>query len=109
MINNPSWIIPGSSGSDSDITLPSKGSILVLDGNGTMYLEGSVKLAALDLVKYASNEYSHGLVKISFNNVLIISFKDGIELQLVSLTKKPDFWDELVQEFNKIVKMKIFW
>jgi hypothetical protein len=104
----PSWTLPGFSG-PGDMTFESEGSLLTLHGNGTISLKGPVKIAALNLIKHITEEFSHGLIEINLNRVLLINFKGKIELRLVNVEEKPDFWDEFVQEFNKIVSMKIFW
>lgn len=79
--------------------------------DGSMSLEGNVKDAAYALFKYVfEKEYALGLIQISLNYGIIIYCENQIRLELYNKEKPaPEFWDELVIEFDRIVKMKVFW
>lgn len=79
--------------------------------DGSMSLEGSVKDAAYALFKYVfEKEYAPGLCRIDLNEALTIYCENEVRLELYNKEKPaPEFWNELVKEFNRIVKMKVFW
>lgn len=86
------------------------GAKLCIHREGGMTLEGNVKDAAYALFKYVfEQEYVPGLEMIEANKTLIIHCKDDVRLELCENIKPPEFWDELVKEFDRIVKMKVFW
>jgi hypothetical protein len=81
-----------------------------IDSEGGMKVEGSVKNAALGLIKYVvDTEFSEGVVSWELDKAIRIEREDG-QFYLECITaKRPDFWDELEKEFHRANKMKAFW
>lgn len=99
----PNWTL------DNCMIILHNGSRLYIYPSGPMVLEGNVKDAALGLVKYVvEKEYTPGLMHISFDDCLLIDFRDGCTISYTQ-ENKPEFWDELQTEFNRIIKMRAFW
>ncbi len=80
---------------------------LVIHRNEGMRLEGSVKDAALALMKYATSEFCQGCDSVILNDTLHIEYEDGIQFSCAG--DKPPFWDELIKECDRIVRMRAFW
>lgn len=109
MANFPMGIIPVAWQPYNSTTIIHNGSRLAIHESGEMALDGNVKDAALGLVKYVvEREYFPGLVEIQLNKALSIDCENGFSLSYIG-EKKPEFWDELVREFDRAVKMKAFW
>ena len=86
------------------------GSRLAICRDGTIMLDGTTKDAAMALVKYViQSDLVDQCISMTLNESVKIEAV-GKTYELTYLKKdKPEFWDELVREFNKIIKMKAFW
>lgn len=86
------------------------GSRLAIHRDGTMSLEGTTKDAAMALVKYVvQSDLVDQCISMTLNESIKIEAV-GKTYELIYLKKdKPEFWDDLVREFNKIIRMKAFW
>lgn len=108
MANFP--MIPMTLDLDNVTVIICNGSRLLIDKDGKMAIEGSIKDAALGLVKYVvQTEFSDGCLSIEINHSLRIEREDGDFFIEYIKPNKPDFWDELEKEFYRAVKMKAFW
>lgn len=86
------------------------GSRLLIDREGQIVIEGSVKDAALGIVKYViQEEFSNGVISWELNHAVRIEYEDGEFTIDYIKPKKPAIWDELEREFYRAVKMKAFW
>jgi hypothetical protein len=110
MANFPMGMIPVSWELDHATVIICNGSRLIIDEDGDVKVEGSVKNAALGLVKYVVQaEFSEGLISWELNHAVRIEREDGdFTIEYVK-PKKPACWDELEREFYRAVKMKAFW
>ena len=95
---------------DDYTTIICNGSRFIITADGDMRVEGSIKDAALGLIKYVIQaEFNEGTVSWELNKALRIEREDG-EYYLECITpKRPVFWDELEKEFHRAAKMKAFW
>lgn len=85
------------------------GSRLAIHASGEMKLEGCIKDAALGLVKYVvEKEFRDGSNYILINRAISIT-KTEIFIIAYEGEQKPEFWDELSSEFDRIIKMRAFW
>lgn len=111
MANFPMASFPMNWSIDNTTFIVHKDTKFCVHANGDMSLEGSVKDAAYGVFKYVfEKEYAPGLVRIDLNNAITIHCEGHVHLTLFDKGKKaPEFWDELVKEFDRIVKMKVFW
>lgn len=108
MANFP--MIPMTLALDDCTTIIHNGSRLVITGDGEMFVEGRIKDAAVGLVKYVIwREYTPGLVSFELNKAVRIDLDKGITLKWIGDKKEPEFFAELVTEFKRTVKMKMFW
>jgi hypothetical protein len=87
-----------------------QGSTLSIDSYGEMLLEGSSKIIALAIIKYVvEGEWSPGMTSFELNHALRIECEDNqFSLHYIK-ENRPDFFDELTREFDRLVKMKAFW
>jgi hypothetical protein len=104
-------LIPIGFGAMKDKTIIThQGSTLSIDSDGEMLLDGSSKMIALGLVKYIiESEWQLGMISFELNHVLRIESNDNIFSIHYVKDNKPDFFDELVKDFNRVVNMKAFW
>jgi len=108
MANFP--MIPLTLDLDNATVILCNGSRLIINADGEIKVEGTIKDAALGLVKYVVQaEFSEGVVSWELNKALRIEREDGEYYLECITTKKPAFWDELEKEFHRTVKMKAFW
>jgi hypothetical protein len=90
-------------------TIICNGSRLIIDNEGDIKVEGSVKDAALGLIKYVVEaEYSPGLISWELNKAIRIEFDNGFHIEYLK-PNKPAVFDELAKEFYRIVKLRMFW
>ncbi len=84
-------------------------STIAIHRDGEMLLKGDLKEAALGLMHFAIDEQlnEEPCIEISFNESLCINYEKGITFSY--LKSKPIFWDELMQECERIKKLKVFW
>jgi hypothetical protein len=83
---------------------------LSIDSDGIMILEGTAKGIALGLLKYVIEEqWSPGMTSFELNHALRIECRDSQFHLFYMKENKPDFFDELTREFNRLVNMKAFW
>lgn len=108
MANFP--MIPMTLSLDDHTVIIHNGSRLIIDNRGEVKVEGSVKDAALGLVKYViQNEFSDGVISWELNHAVRIEHEDGQFYIEYVKPNKPAIWDELEREFYRAVKMKAFW
>jgi len=85
------------------------GSRLIIEQHGELRVEGSIKDAALGLVKYVVEaQWAPGLISWELNKVIRIEFDNGFHIEYLK-PNKPAIFDELAKEFHRIVRMRIFW
>jgi len=102
-------IIPTTWNLDNTTAILCNGGRLIIRSDGEMALEGSVKDAALGLIKYVvDRQCVPGLQEIQINKGLSIHYENGLSIEYIG-PKKPEFWDDLSREFNRVAKMKAFW
>ena len=86
------------------------GSRFSIDSEANMKIEGSVKDAALGLVKYVVEaEFGEDVVSWELNKAIRIEREDGQYYLECVAPNRPAFWDELEKEFYRVSKMKAFW
>jgi len=94
---------------DNTIYINNINASIAVNTDGTILLKGSIKEAALALIKYAVDENKFNLcIELSINKSLVINYLNGINIYFKG-NIKPDFWDELICECERIKKMKVFW
>lgn len=111
MANFPiaNFSIPSTWSIDNSTAILCNGSRLAIHADGSIVLEGNVKDAALGLIKYVvDREWVPGLLEIQINKTISIECEGDFKLCYIG-KQKPEFWDELVREFNRAAKMKAFW
>jgi len=108
MANFP--MIPMTWNLDDTTVIICNGSRLIIDKDGAVKVEGSIKDAALGLIKYViQEEFSNGVISWELNHAVRIEYEDGhFSIEYVK-PNKPAIWDELEREFYRAVKMKAFW
>lgn len=108
MANFP--MIPMTLDLDNVTVIICNGSRLLIDKDGKIEVEGSVKDAALGIVKYViQEEFSNGVISWELNHAIRIEYEDNeFTIEYVK-PNKPACWDELEKEFYRAVKMKAFW
>lgn len=78
--------------------------------DGEVLLEGNLKDAALAFVKYiVDRECTDGTVRVEINKCVAIDCKDNFTLSYMGDKEKPEFWDEFVEEYDRIIRMRAFW
>jgi hypothetical protein len=81
-----------------------------IDSEGNMKVDGSVKDAAVGLIKYVVEaEFGGDVISWELNKAIRIEREDGQYYLECITAKRPTFWDELEKEFHRAVKMKAFW
>lgn len=79
-------------------------------GDGEVLLEGNLKDAALAFVKYVvDRECTDGTVRVEINKCVSIDCANNFELSYVGEKEEPEFWNDFVQEYNRIIRMRAFW
>jgi hypothetical protein len=74
-----------------------------------MAIEGKVKDAALGLVKYVIQDDVREVTSWQLNGALSIDF-DSTGWTIGCLApEEPPFFAELAHEFDRLIKMKVFW
>jgi hypothetical protein len=102
-------MIPMTFAIDDYTVIINNGSRLTITKEGDMWIDGSVKDAALGIIKYIIEpEFSDGVISWELNNALRIEYDDQFTIEYIK-PNKPACWDELEKEFYRIVKMKAFW
>jgi hypothetical protein len=79
---------------------------LYIHHDGQMILDGNTKDAALALIKcVVINELSAGAHTVEINGSLRV---DRNKISYL-LKDKPEFWDQLSEEFDRLMNLKVFW
>lgn len=82
---------------------------ITIHANGECKIEGPIKDAAIGLFYFIiEQEYNSGLVSIEINKCLRVDLSKNFEVEWLG-QDKPEYFDELVQEFKRVTKMKAFW
>ncbi len=81
---------------------------LAIHAKEGMAIEGSIQDAAIALVKYSEQELAGGALLVFLNRTLTIEL-DGKGIKFDYAGSKPKFWDALMVECNRIMKMRAFW
>ena len=83
---------------------------MAIHRDGEILLKGNLKEAALGLINYAIDEHinEEPCIEITLNGSLCINYENGIVISFIG-KEKPIFWDELMQECERIKKLKAFW
>lgn len=92
---------------DNTTYIKNERATLAVHRDSTVMLEGPVKEAALALLDYAINAQD-SCIGMELNGALNIDYEHGISISFVG-NKKPEFWDDLLAEFNRLKKMRVFW
>lgn len=84
---------------------------LTIDENANMILTGTVKNMAMALVKYMIiDQWDSHITSYQIDYALSITLNlDGDFILSYAGQNKPEFFDELTLEFNKVIKLKAFW
>lgn len=103
-------MIPMTWNLDDTTMIIHNGTRFAIHADGTMAIEGKIKDAALGLIKYIiQEEYVRGVTSWVLNNSLFIDFDETGWTIGCSSPEEPKFFAELAREFDKIIKMKVFW
>jgi hypothetical protein len=104
-------MIPMTWNLDNTTMIIHNGTRFAIHTDGSMIIEGKVKDAALGLVKYVvQREYVRGVTSWVLNNSLLIDFDEtGWTIGCLAPDGEPPFFAELAREFDRIIKMKVFW
>ena len=87
-----------------------KDSLMSIHENGDICLDGSAKTMAMGLLKYIIEEqWSPGMTSFELNHALRIECEDNQFTLHYVKENRPEFFDELTKDFNRLVKMKAFW
>lgn len=109
MANFP--MIPMTLDMDNACVIICNGGRLIIGREGEVKVEGSIKDAALGLVKHVIQaEFNDGVISMDLNRTVRIERDlDGHFYIEYIKQNKPAFWDELEKEFYRLAKMKAFW
>lgn len=84
---------------------------LEIDKNANMILTGTVKNMAMALIKYMIiDQWDSHMTSYEIDYALRISLDSNGDFYLSCPREdKPEFFDELALEFDRIIKFKAFW
>lgn len=108
MANIPGKGIPYGGYAISQTEMRYDGSCLIVNATGEITIKGSIKAAAVALHKFVSGECCNKTITFILNDAIKIDIENGFKLTYLK-ENKPDFFDELVIEFERINKLKAFW
>jgi hypothetical protein len=83
---------------------------IILYDNSEMKFIGSLSSIAAMLIDFMSMQKQSHCVFMSHNDTIELDFanKNGLKINYIG-KHKPDCFDDLVKEINRLNKLKIFW